>query len=307
MTPPPKKNKKKHKRRHKGKELKPLLRGGPGTLGAKEMKRWIAFRDKRLAGNQQPGRARIAALFAEFTKLREQQRAPKSSETRPSAPKPRILQAHYPLPNDAQLLKLLTLKLVDMPYYAIAELVDALIARLEQRIDDDMRRAISDVLDEVRAFAIEVGAELMVLIGRDDFFRWPTTFAPGGSGNLRNIDWEKEGLLSVFGYHVGLSSTLSVLGRRAILDRVYRTPLGPDNPRHIRAEWGAPSTSQRLRKLANTIASLTRHAKRNRFGSYGVAIQEWEEDLYYLYVQHYIGRYAFPWPRSAMKTATRTG
>jgi hypothetical protein len=271
------------------------------------MKRWIAFRDMRLAGIEQPGRARIEKLFAEFMKLREQQRTPRGSDARSNRPNPRILPARYPLSNNPQSLKLLTLKLGDMPYSEIADLVDALIARLEQRIDDDMRRAISDVLDAVRAFAIEAGSELMVLIGKEDFFRWPSTFAPGGSGNLRNIDWDKEGLLSAFGYHVGFSSPLSVLGRRAILDRVYRTPLGPDIPSHIRGEWGAPSTSHRLRKLANTIASFTRNAKRNYFGSYGVAIQEWEEDLYYLYLQHYIGRYAFPWPRSAGRVATRAG
>ena len=84
----------------------------------------------------------------------------------------------------------------------------------------------------------------------------------------------------------------------AILDHVYRTPLGSDIPAEIHSDWGQASTSGRLRKLANTITAPTLNAKRNHTGSYGVAGREWEEDLYYLYVHHYVVRYGFPWPQT---------
>ena len=107
------------------------------------------------------------------------------------------------------------------------------------------------LLDTIRAFAIDAGGELVVAIGFDDFFRWPTTLAPGGSGNLPTIDWDKDRLRSAFSYHVGRTSPLSGAMRRAILDRVYRTPLGSDIPPEIRSKWGQPSTSGRLSRLAH--------------------------------------------------------
>jgi hypothetical protein len=281
------------------KRTKPIHRGGPGVLNPADMKLWIAFRDRKLAGIQQPGRERIQELFREFKALHPRRQTLAASAR--SKTKRRILPAHYPVPDNPQMLKLYGLKLSGMTHADIAALAEALITRLNSRPSDDLQAAIRELLDSIRAFAIDTGGDLMATIGFDDFFRWPSTLAPGGSGNLPTIDWDKDGLLSAFGYHVGLTSPLSGTMRRAILERIYRTPLGSDIPAEIRSEWGQASTSKRLRKLANTIAALTRNAKRNHAGSYGVAVREWEEDLYYLYVHHYVGKYGFPWPTTGSR------
>ena len=59
------------------------------------MKLWVAFRDRKLAGVQRPGRERIQELFREFKLLHpRRQNAPASAR---SNPKRRILPAHYPV------------------------------------------------------------------------------------------------------------------------------------------------------------------------------------------------------------------
>jgi hypothetical protein len=57
-----------------------------------------------------------------------------------------------------------------------------------------------------------------------------------------------------------------------------------------------PSTARRLQKLANTLASLARNAKRRRTASLDRAIHEWEQDLGFLYEKYYVGLFGFGWP-----------
>jgi hypothetical protein len=59
---------------------------------------------------------------------------------------------------------------------------------------------------------------------------------------------------------------------------------------------GVPRTTQRLKKLANTLAALTRNAKRHDAPSYAKAIHEWENDLLFLYEKYYIRHFSFEWP-----------
>ena len=68
-----------------------------------------------------------------------------------------------------------------MPHADIAALAGALIARLNGRLSDDMRAAIRELLDAIRTYAIDSGGDLMVAIGLDDFFLWPSTLASGES------------------------------------------------------------------------------------------------------------------------------
>ena len=60
-------------------------------------------------------------------------------------------------------------------------------------------------------------------------------------------------------------------------------------------EWGQPQTGNRLQKLANTLASLTRMQKRKQRPS-DQAIEQWQADLEFLRTSFYVGRYDFKWP-----------
>jgi hypothetical protein len=65
------------------------------------------------------------------------------------------------------------------------------------------------------------------------------------------------------------------------------------------AEWGAPSTGPRLRKMVESLAAFARNAKRRDARRLSVAIAEWESDLDYLKRTYYVGRYDFVWPDTA--------
>jgi hypothetical protein len=53
---------------------------------------------------------------------------------------------------------------------------------------------------------------------------------------------------------------------------------------------------QRLKKLSNTLAALTRNAKRRDEVSFATAIAEWEDDLAFLKHQYYFELSHFGWP-----------
>jgi hypothetical protein len=139
-------------------------------------------------------------------------------------------------------------------------------------------------------------AELIERLGEliQEGFDWPSTDAPGGSGRLE-VESPTKGLLSFLGYRVGRNG-LSEQERRAILDAVYCEELPPVDSSEYMAEWGRPRTGPRLQKLAESIAALTRNAKRRRGTDLSTAVDEWEADLQYLRAEHYLGRYDFAWP-----------
>ena len=139
-------------------------------------------------------------------------------------------------------------------------------------------------------------------LSTDEPFPWPSTAAHGGKGSLTNeIFTTKEGLLSYCGYKVGASG-LPLDPRRRILDVIFLQPLPPIDNAAYAAEWGRPNTAQRLQKLAETIAALTRNAKRRNAARMDKSIREWESDLAYLKRRYYEGRFSFPWPVTDIET-----
>jgi hypothetical protein len=62
------------------------------------------------------------------------------------------------------------------------------------------------------------------------------------------------------------------------------------------AEWGEPKSINRLKKLADSLATFARNARRRRSSDMDHAIAEWEEDLKYLKDTYYTGRFRFDWP-----------
>ena len=127
------------------------------------------------------------------------------------------------------------------------------------------------------------------------FFRWPSTNVENGRGvGHMETPSEEIGVLRSVGYQVGEKGR-SLSERRALLVKIYEQDLNLRLSARYLSEWGRPKTAQRLQKLANTIASLTRNIKRRAAQS--SAIDAWESDLEFLKHTYYIARYSFPWPR----------
>jgi hypothetical protein len=133
--------------------------------------------------------------------------------------------------------------------------------------------------------------------GDEVYFCWPSTLVSEVMGNSAvSGGWLTGGMLDAFDYHVGKSHGIASGARRHILRFLFeeRLPLVYDTA--YTAEWGQPATARRLQKLAETIAALTRNAKRNTGRDYAQAISEWEDDLSFLWSTYYVGHFHFGWP-----------
>lgn len=135
--------------------------------------------------------------------------------------------------------------------------------------------------------------------GDPDYFPWPSTEAEFGLGAINADGWQEIGMLSYLGYHVGQSGRLIAEQRAHLLTQVFRMHLPPLNSVQYMRQWGASQTSQRLQKIAETLASLARNAKRRRNVDFAIAIRDWEADLAYLRRSFYDRRFDFPWPTTA--------
>lgn len=88
------------------------------------------------------------------------------------------------------------------------------------------------------------------------------------------------GLLAAIGYRVGSTRGLKAGLRQAILTRVYTVDLPLVYSRSYMAQWGKPGSSQRRRKLTNTLIGFI-ESKSGQF-CFEKAVGDWSEDLEYL-------------------------
>lgn len=130
-------------------------------------------------------------------------------------------------------------------------------------------------------------------------FLWPSTEAPESSISLDAIDAQEKGLLGIMGYRVGQNG-LSEFQRRDLLSAIYEESLVQCGSPDYMAQWGNNSTSTRLQKLANCLATFTRNAKRRHLVSLTKSVQNWEDDLSFLKKSFYEGRYSFDWPETTI-------
>jgi len=130
------------------------------------------------------------------------------------------------------------------------------------------------------------------------YFKWPTTFAPIGDGELNADGWHEEGLLSCIGYHVGNDGKHPHV-RHYLLDWIFhKEELPKVKSEEYMNEFGTPKSPQRLHKMANILASMARDFKRNYHADYSQAISDYETDLEYLYDKYYVDEFHFAWPRT---------
>ena len=132
--------------------------------------------------------------------------------------------------------------------------------------------------------------------GHPDYFPWPSTDAPNGTGGSVAVEWQEIGMLGYLGYHVGTTSQLTAAQRTRLLGHVFLMRLPPLNGIAYMRGWGSPDTGPRLRKIADALASFARNAKRRHKPNMAEAIRQWEADLSYLRRTHYAGRFDFAWP-----------
>jgi hypothetical protein len=135
---------------------------------------------------------------------------------------------------------------------------------------------------------------------QSEWFAWPGTAVPRGptSGKLSGSDWRPQGMLSLLGYHVGETLPLYPSIRECILEYAFQHHLPPVGDVTYFREWGEPRSARRLQKLANTLAALTRNARRRDAAALARAIDEWEQDLMFLHEQYYVRLFYFGWPVS---------
>ncbi|WP_274883715.1 hypothetical protein [Vibrio harveyi] len=130
-------------------------------------------------------------------------------------------------------------------------------------------------------------------------FRWPSTVAYEADESMPESNWPKLGMLSAVGYCVGING-LGLKQRQELLSNVYSKRLPFVDSRKYVAEWGAPKSSERLKKLAEAIAAFVRNAKRKK-NNMSVAIREWQQDLAWLKEKYYLQhKFVWVWPKSAL-------
>lgn len=134
----------------------------------------------------------------------------------------------------------------------------------------------------------------------EGYFDWPGTDAKSGLGGIQTENWLKTGLLNFMGYKVGETDGEPRHVRQRILTEIFSGPLPPVFEQSYLEKWADPSSAGRLHQLAETIAALTRNAKRRRDAKMNAAIRDWEADLEFLHDEYYVGKFRFGWPTSSV-------
>lgn len=134
----------------------------------------------------------------------------------------------------------------------------------------------------------------------DDYFKWPSTETDSRKSGATIPEMQKDGMLSYLEYRVGKTADIPVPVRQLILARVFEGRLPRVFPLSYMRQWGDPETPLRLRKMAESIASFARNAKRRDDSRLDEAIRQWEQDLEFLYDKYFVGRFGFGWPSTSI-------
>lgn len=128
-------------------------------------------------------------------------------------------------------------------------------------------------------------------------FKWPTTAVVADAETALKTSFfdHDDGLLKFMGYAVGQKGAYRSR-RRQVLDYVFNERIPRVHSDGYMEEWGKPKSAERLKKLANSLASFARNAKRKRGSDMAHAIMDWEEDLLYLKQAYYDRKFRFEWP-----------
>jgi hypothetical protein len=138
----------------------------------------------------------------------------------------------------------------------------------------------------------------------DLWLPWPRTVSsPAVGGGIYQKPVPDDGMLKAMGYHVGQTKPVREPLRRLILQRIVDGALPPvETPDYV-GQWGEPGSSDRLAKLARTLANLAFNEERRGRSAEGAYGQR-KADLNFLYDQYYVGKFDFVWPLLGDEVAT---
>jgi hypothetical protein len=122
----------------------------------------------------------------------------------------------------------------------------------------------------------------------------PPTSGPGVfTGKFRDYS-----ALKMFGYTVGKTAGWPRADRQAFLTQFMECALPPIVAATFGDEYGAPMSTERLRKTANVVASNASNRFRANPLLFALAIADWEDDLQFLKMKYYdgAGLKFQPWP-----------
>lgn len=141
-------------------------------------------------------------------------------------------------------------------------------------------------------------------------FRWPgTAISPSKyhKGDFPARDIQAEGMLGFMEYHVGIANGRNEAARRSILAFAFLKTLPPAFDPEYMQQWGANGSARRLQKIASSIASFCRNAKRHNDADFSLAIDQWEADLRFLRDNFYAKSFDFKWPSTYTGNVTEYG
>jgi hypothetical protein len=121
---------------------------------------------------------------------------------------------------------------------------------------------------------------------------------PPGKGPMSGGDWPDYSALRMFGYTVGKLKGWPKTKRQAFLTAFIEMSLPPVVEATFPGQYGAPLSTQRLKKVANVIAGNATNFYRNDPKIYAVAIADYADDLLFLKQKYYdgAGLKFQPWP-----------
>lgn len=314
---------KRKKNKDKASAFKEYNPTAPGALNADHFRAWTNFINKK--DSKTLNKVEIKKLFEEFKKelvivpnngdafLKRLQERKVPAELCFTAPKNQPALENRSRFYDFKILteaaekgnvKYLKEACTDyLPLYSNKD-VNKLIAVCRSHIESDAiskskKKEFEEFLEFLRPKLLKRGVNSLEKIGHNDWFKWPKTDVLSSYLKIKgkDIDWEEIGILKILGYKVGNSSSLKRTEREEILDLAFEINLNIC-PTAINEEWGTPASAKRLRKMANSIASFTRNAKRRSNNDLQQAIADWEQDLNYLYYKFYCKFFNFAWPKT---------
>jgi hypothetical protein len=179
----------------------------------------------------------------------------------------------------------------ELPFDPKKESLRQLLAHGRRYRDDEPRLAM--VMQEIRQrehsqFKAEVRAlqwRWEHLVRELNSTTWPDTAIRDEEDAFTGeyFDCGAEGMLSFFGYHVGVAKGLVKPARERILRYVFNGRLPLVNDEEYTRSWGEPGSAKRLKKLFMTLTNFARQAQARDNPNYADAISEWQADLRYLH------------------------
>lgn len=128
------------------------------------------------------------------------------------------------------------------------------------------------------------------------WLNWGNTHVSVSASNRDSIIEAPEiGILKHMGYQVGKTRGLMAEARQTILTKIFNGNLPFINSQDYMEEWGKPGSSERLKKMVDSMSSFCRNQK---LAGNVVAVSHYEEDLEWLKREYYTGRFRFRWSES---------